>query len=598
MNDRKNSRETVLPVWPFLAGDICMALIAVCIFAFSSRPMGGVAMFFCAAAMGFGAWLLTTPFLKNQSAELRGLDLDSLNPIADQLRRLEELKRLLSDSLAKGPASKDNESALMEIRTALKAMSDEQNQKFQSIQEAFSQEIAGLESRALLAIQSIPKSSAPSDSSFMSPPVTGTDPEEVASMVTSRLRPELAAESEKTLSQMKEHVDESFSQAMSEMADLKLALEQALETIANAAPGTVLAAVAPVAAQPNQAQITEAVSNANSSIETRLRSQVKSVQRLTTEVGSLRRMMRRAMSVKGGASWNMELETSSEPDYSLDMDNEQTDWTSLAPRSEAPSTQAQAQNSLPTPEENSSAITTPDNDDLLEFPSDGFSSPGNFETLEGDVFLTQFSDIAEEVADSESLSEAAPGLDEGQPQEQSQDQVTAEVKFEPGVENADASETDFDSATALSSDPELRDWPEAADTANSETEPAGAQIETSDNFVESLETEQPETAQNSVESSDPASDSEAPASPEPQKEAQEAPEVNEEQSKVSAPDSERIQETQITEATPPQTEPASATDSQEGSSNDNKPQTVRDPKLPSVKAAVRNLFDEAEQDGD
>ena len=67
---------------------------------------------------------------------------------------------------------------------------------------------------------------------------------------------------------------------------------------------------------------------------------------------------------------------------------------------------------------------------------------------------------------------------------------------------------------------------------------------------------------------------------------------------MSAPDSERIQETQITEATPPQTEPASATDSQEGSSNDNKPQTVRDPKLPSVKAAVRNLFDEAEQDGD
>ena len=555
-------------------------------------------MFFCAAAMGFGAWLLTTPFLKNQSAELRGLDLDSLNPIADQLRRLEELKRLLSDSLAKGPASKDNEAALLEIRAALKAMSDEQNQKFQSIQEAFSQEIAGLESRALLAIQSIPKSSAPSDSSFISPPVAGADPEQVASMVTSRLRPELAAESEKTLSQMKEHVDESFSQAMSEMADLKLALEQALETIANAAPGTVLTAVAPVAAQPNQAQITEAVSNANSSIETRLRSQVKSVQRLTTEVGSLRRMMRRAMSVKGGASWNMELETSSEPDYSLDMDNEQTDWTSLAPRSEEPSTQAQEQNSLPTPEENPSAITTPDNDDLLEFPSDGFSSPGNFETLEGDVFLTQFSDTAEEVAASESLSEVAPGLDEDQPQEQSQDQETAKVNFETEVANADASETDSDSDTALSSDPELRDWPVAADTANFETEPAGAQMETFDSSLESLETALPETetAQNSFESSDPASESEAPASPEAQEAP--APALNEEQSEDSEPESKKIHETQSEEAPQPQPAQAATTDSQNNSSNDNKPQPVRDPKLPSVKAAVRNLFDEAEQDED
>ena len=554
-----------------------MALIAVCIFAFSSRPMGGVAMFFCAAAMGFGAWLLTTPFLKNQSAELRGLDLDSLNPIADQLRRLEELKRLLSDSLAKGPASKDNEAALLEIRAALKAMSDEQNQKFQSIQEAFSQEIAGLESRALLAIQSIPKSSAPSDSSFMSPPVAGADPEQVASMVTSRLRPELAAESEKTLSQMKEHVDESFSQAMSEMADLKLALEQALETIANAAPGTVLTAVAPVAAQPNQAQITEAVSNANSSIETRLRSQVKSVQRLTTEVGSLRRMMRRAMSVKGGASWNMELETSSEPDYSLDMDNEQTDWTSLAPRSEEPSTPAQAQDSLSTSEETPSAITTPDNDDLLEFPSDGFSSPGNFETLEGDVFLTQFSDTTEKETASESLNDE-----------------TTEVKFETEIEKTESSETDSD--PALSSDPELRDWPVAtADAANSETEPAGAQAETSNNSPESSGTTQPETAQNSVESSDPASDSEAPTSAGPEK-AQEAPALNEAQSKVSAQESEKIHEPQSVEAPQPQPEQASTVVSQKSSSNENKTQPIRDPKLPSVKAAVRNLFDEAEQD--
>ena len=575
-----------------------MALIAVCIFAFSARPMGGVAMFFCAAAMGFGAWLLTTPFLKNQSAELRGLDLDSLNPIADQLRRLEELKRLLSDSLAKGPASKDNESALLEIRAALKAMSDEQNQKFQSIQEAFSQEIAGLESRALLAIQSIPKSSAPSDPSFMSQPAAGADSEQVASMVTSRLRPELAAESEKTLSQMKEHVDESFSQAMSEMADLKLALEQALETIANAAPGTVLAAAAPIAAQPNQAQIIEAVSNANSSIETRLRSQVKSVQRLTTEVGSLRRMMRRAMSVKGGASWNMELETSSEPDYSLDMDNEQTDWTSLAPRSEEPSTEAQAQeqHSLSTPEENPSAITTPDNDDLLEFPSDGFSSPGNFETLEGDVFLTQFSDTTEKETASESLSEVRPGLEEDQPQDQNQGQETAEVKFETEVENADAGQTDSDSDTALSSDPELRDWP-VTDASNAETENTDVQMETSDNSLESSKTAQPETAGNSVESSDPASDSEAPASQEPEK-VQEAPEVNEEQSKVEAAESEKIQETQSEEPTQPQTEPVSAADSQEGSSNNDKTQPVRDPKLPSVKAAVRNLFDEAEQDED
>ena len=557
-----------------------MALIAVCIFAFSARPMGGVAMFFCAAAMGFGAWLLTTPFLKNQSSELRGRDLDSLNPIADQLRRLEELKRLLSDSLAKGPASKDNESALLEISAALKAMSDEQNQKFQDIQAAFTQEIAGLESRALLAIQSIPRSSAPSDPNFMSPPVAGADPEQVASMVTSRLRPELAAESEKTLSQMKEHVDESFSQAMSEMADLKLALEQALETIANAAPGTVLAAVAPVAAQPNQAQITEAVSNANANIETRLRSQVKSVQRLTTEVGSLRRMMRRAMSVKGGASWNMELETSSEPDYSLDMDNEQTDWTSLAPRSEeAPiQTQAQAQENPSTTEENPSAITTPDNDDLLEFPSDGFSSPGNFETLEGDVFLTQFSDTAEEVAASESLSEVRPGLDEDQAQEQHQDQETAEAETE--VEKTDASQTDSDSA--LSSDPELRDWP-VTDESNAETETADAQVETFDNSLESTETAQPEVAGNSVESLDPASDSEAPASPEPQKESQEAPALNEEQSE---------------EATKPQTEQAATADLEEDSSNNEKTQPVRDPKLPSVKAAVRNLFDEAEQDED
>lgn len=593
MNDRKNSRETVLPVWPFLAGDICMALIAVCIFAFSARPMGGVAMFFCAAAMGFGAWLLTTPFLKNQNSELRGRDLDSLSPITDQLRRLEELKRLLSDSLAKGPASKDNEAALLEITAALKAMSDEQNQRLQDIQAAFTQEIAGLESRALLAIQSIPKSSAPSESNFMSPPVAGTDPDQVASIVSNRLRPELAAESEKTLSQMKEHVDESFSQAMSEMADLKLALEQALETIANAAPGTVLAAVAPVAAQPDPVQIREAVSSANANIESRLRSQVKSVQRLTTEVGSLRRMMRRAMSVKGGASWNVELEAGSEPDYSLDMDNEQTDWTSLAPRSEEPSTEAQAQeqDSLSTPEENPSAITTPDNDDLLEFPSDGFSSPGNFETLEGDVFLTQFSDTTEKVAASEGLSEVAPGLDGDQAQEQHQDQETAEVE----VENADAVQTDSD--TAISSDPELRDWPVTDDASNSETETADTQAETSDNAPVSSGTTQPETAQNSVESSDPASDSEAPASPEPEK-AQEAPEVNEEQPKVSAPESEKIQETQSEEPTQPQTEQVATADSQKGSSNDNKPQPVRDPKLPSVKAAVRNLFDEAEQDED
>jgi hypothetical protein len=374
---------------------------------------------------------------------------------------------------------------------------------------------------------------------------------------------------------VKEHVDESFSQAMSEMADLKLALEQALETIANAAPGTVLTAVAPVAAQPNQAQIIEAVSNVNSSIETRLRSQVKSVQRLTTEVGSLRRMMRRAMSAKGGSSWNVELEAGSEPDYSLDMDNEQTDWTALAPRSEEPSAQAQAQDSLSTSEETPSAITTPDNDDLLEFPSDGFSSPGNFETLEGDVFLTQFSDTTEKETTSEGLSEE-----------------TAEVKFEAEVEKTEAIETD--SSAALSSDPELRDWPVTDEAPNTETETVEAQEETSDNALDSSESAQPETRGGSVETTEQAGSSETPVS----SESQEASALNGEPSKEAAAESEKIQETRSEQVAKPQNEQVATADSQKSSSNDNKTQPVRDPKLPSVKAAVRNLFDEAEQDED
>ncbi len=554
-----------------------MALIAVCIFAFSDRPMGGVAMFFCAAAMGFGAWLLVQPFLKNQTAELRGRDLDSLNPVSDQLKRLEELRHLLSQTVAKTPEAKDYEPTLKEISAAIDSIRMDQENSYKDMKNVWIQEIAGLESRALHAIQSLPKvTSAPG-----AQPAPAADsgvaihPDQIAGLVSDRLRPEWTQESEKTLNLMKEHVDESFSQAMSEMADLKLALEQALETIANAAPGVIPAPAttsAPSAsAQIDPAQLKEVMSEISSSLDTRLKAQARSVQRLSTEVGSLRRMMRRAMSVKGG-SWNVELETDSDPTPDANPGNDSAihpDWSSFTPVADPASA----------PETQDPSADQPDPNEMLEFPAGNFPSPQTFGALEEEVFPTQFTSA------SDSQPSNPPVIEPDQPSEPNADISSLESAASTS-ENSPESESE-----SFSNDSELREWPASQPEVATQPEITEESSPSEPKTGEAEEIVQPEGESNEAKTSEESVEPES--NPEPDSEVSEK--SAEAVDASSSPEIESQAPSPTTEAEPEIKQTAETHDDKKESQ---RPVKHQNPKLPSVKSAVRNLFEEAEHDED
>lgn len=536
-----------------------MALIAVCIFAFSDRPMGGVAMFFCAGAMGFGAWLLVQPFLKNQTAELKGRNLDALNPVSDQLRRLEELRHLLSETVAKAPVAKDYEPTLKEISSAIESIREAHEASYVEIKNSWTQDIAGLESRALHAIQSIQKvpagdSPAPTSAPIPVAPAPEIKPDLIAGMVSEKLRPEWTAESEKTLTAMKEHVDESFSQAMSEMADLKLALEQALETIANAAPGAI-SVTAPVQPAGADTEKVKALMNEMAAgLDTKLKSQARSVQRLSTEVGGLRRMMRRAMNVKGG-SWNVELATDDSTeaapqvsddaqgmnsgagsDFGLNLpvsEGSSSEWTPFSPESD----HADSVTTEPS--------TQPDPNDLLVYPSGSFPSPESFGGMEEEVLPTQFTE------------------DHSEPSTQEEHDATL---LESQIE-----------------EPSQQETPEEENLISAETPEEETAVQSS----ESTSEEAPEVAAENVESEEPPS----PVAESTEEPAQVSPEAVQEEVSEEKPESgtETPQEAPIEKV-----EPApEVAESEKSDAAAKKPNPQR---LPSVKSAVRNLFEEAEQD--
>lgn len=544
-----------------------MALIAVCIFAFSDRPMGGVAMFFCAVAMGFGAWLLVQPFLKNQEAELRGRDLDSLNPVSDQLRRLEELRHLLSETVAKAPVAKDYEPTLKEISSAIESIREAHESSYEEIKNSWTQDIAGLETRALHAIQSIQKVPSGEQLATFSAPIPVTPapapeikPDMIAGIVSDKLRPEWTAESEKTLTAMKEHVDESFSQAMSEMADLKLALEQALETIANAAPGAISVTAPAQPARADTEKVKELMTDLAVNLDSRLKSQARSVQKLSTEVGGLRRMMRRAMNVKGG-SWNVELATdeTTEPqspeiisgndseagsDFEFNIpaiEDNPSEWNPFTPEPEI-------SDSVST-----EPATQPDPNDLLVYPSGSFPSPDSFGGMDEEVLPTQFT--------------------EDTPESEAQVEVPSESESQIEEPSATEAQQEDSQAAAETSDEEV-----VAQPSDSISE------EDAGDSVEKVEAEEPS----------PFAE-EAPEEP-----AQVSPEIVQDEVSVSEETLESQKEaTQESPTEAVESEPEVAeSDVEESVKTDNEPKKQNAQKLPSVKSAVRNLFEEAEQDED
>ncbi len=90
--------------WPFVLGDLCLLAAAggVAWLAHSGRiPWSLSVAAVTTAAVGAGAWVLVTPFLRDQEAELRLREQDNL---ADTLQQIQQLERAAS-SIAAGASN-------------------------------------------------------------------------------------------------------------------------------------------------------------------------------------------------------------------------------------------------------------------------------------------------------------------------------------------------------------------------------------------------------------------------------------------------------------------------------------------------------------
>ncbi len=102
--------ETVvprIPKWPFLLGDLALLAVAGWIAYESGAPMNVWTGAICLAAVALGAWVCVMPFLREDSAAVRLIEVDSLATSLQQIQNIDEVKSRIIDATAHWQAIND-----------------------------------------------------------------------------------------------------------------------------------------------------------------------------------------------------------------------------------------------------------------------------------------------------------------------------------------------------------------------------------------------------------------------------------------------------------------------------------------------------------